>query len=365
VRFERPPRWRRLLKDAVASAISHTRSLSSLAPVARGVRPLVIGYHRVVEDFERAALTDMPTMLVSRAMFERHVEWIGGHFEFVSLDEIALHVESGEPFSRPVATITFDDGYRDVYENAVPTLMRVGAAATIFVVTDQVDRSCWQIHDRMYHLLARAYEQWPEPWKGLSALLANAEIPPNVIGELRPSCTNPYAFTSMLLPSISQAQAGLVMARLHAEVGAEREPVPGTMTWRMVRDLHRAGFTIGSHTRTHAWLANESAEKCREEIAGSKRELEARLGQAVRHFAYPGGQFTPPIVDLVARAGYRFAYTACDHRDPRHPALTIDRLMLWEGSSIASDGQFSSSILNCQAHRLWPSARRCERVHVA
>jgi peptidoglycan/xylan/chitin deacetylase (PgdA/CDA1 family) len=336
-----------------------------LAPGARGCRPLVIGYHRVVEDFDRAASTDMPTMLVSRAMFERHVEWIGRHFDFVSLDEIGAHIESGEPFSRPVATITFDDGYRDVYEHAVPTLMRVGAAATVFVVTEQIDRSQWQIHDRMYYLLAQAYHKWQEPWRGLSALLAEAEIAPSVIQRLHPSCANPYELASLLLPAISQAEAGLVMDLLHAEVGVERASIPRTLTWAMVRDLFRAGFTIGSHTRTHPWLANESAEKSFDEIAGSKRDLEERLGQTVRHFAYPGGQFTPPIVELVARAGYRFAYTACDHRDPRHPSLTIDRLMLWEGSSIASDGQFSSSILSCQAHRLWPSARRCERVHAA
>jgi peptidoglycan/xylan/chitin deacetylase (PgdA/CDA1 family) len=319
----------------------------------------------VVEDFDHAAETDMPTMLVSRAMFERHIEWIGRHFEFVSLDEIGAHVESGEPFSRPVATITFDDGYRDVYEHAVPTLMRVGAAATVFVVTDQIGGSCWQIHDRMYELLARAYDIWQEPWRGVSEVLVEAEISPSVIEQLRTSCANPYLLTSMLLPAISQAQAGLVIELLHAEVGVEGAAIPRTLTWAMVRDLLRAGFTIGSHTRTHPWLANESAEKRFDEIAGSKRDLEERLGQTVRHFAYPGGQFTPPVVDLVARAGYRFAYTACDHRDPRHPSLTIDRLMLWEGSSIASDGRFSSSILSCQAHRLWPSARRCERVHAA
>lgn len=365
MRFERPPRWRRLLKDAVASAIARTRSLTALAPAARGYRPLVVGYHRVVEDFDRAAATDMPTMLVSRAMFERHVEWIGRHFTFVSLDEIGAHLESGEPFSRPVATLTFDDGYRDVYEYAVPTLMRVGAAATVFVVTEQVDRPCWQIHDRMYHLIARAYDTWQEPWRGVSSLLADAEIPSAVIERLQAACMNPYALTSMLLPALSQAQAARVMDRLDAAVGLERGAAPRSMTWAMIRDLQRAGFTIGSHTRTHAWLANESPQKSFEEIAGSKRDLEERLGQTIRHFAYPGGQFTPPVVDLVARAGYRFAYTACDHWDPRHPTLTIDRLMLWEGSSIAADGQFSSSILSCQAHRLWPSARRCERVHAA
>lgn len=365
MRFERPPRWRRLLKDAIASTISHTRSLTSLAASARGCRPLVIAYHRVVDDFERVAATDMPTLLVSRGMFERHVEWIGRHFEFVSLDEIGARFESGEPFTEPVATITFDDGYRDVYENAVPTLMRIGAAATMFVVTDQLHGACWQVHDRMYHLLARAYDKWQEPWPGVSRLLGEAEISTDVISQLQSSSINPYVLTSMLLPAVSQAQASVVMDVLQAEVGVDHATVPGTMTWSMVRDLHHAGFTIGSHTKTHTWLANETSERCLEEIAGSKRDLEERLGEPVRHFAYPGGQFTPAVVDLVAHAGYRFAYTACEHRDPRHPSLTVDRLMLWEGSSVGADGQFSSSILSCQAHRLWPSTRRCERVHAA
>jgi peptidoglycan/xylan/chitin deacetylase (PgdA/CDA1 family) len=365
VRFERPPRWRRLLKDAVASTISRTRSLTSLAASARGCRPLVIAYHRVVDDFERAAGTEMPTMLVSRAMFERHVEWIGRHFEFVSIEEIGAHLESGEPFTQAVATITFDDGYRDVYEHAVPTLMRIGAAASVFVVTEQLDRECWQAHDRMYHLLARAFDKWQEPWPAVSRLFAEAEISTEIIQQLQPSSVNPYALTSMLMPAVSQAQAASAMDVLQAEVGIDDASAPGTMTWSMVRDLDRAGFTIGSHTRTHTWLANETSERGFEEIAGSKRDLEMRLRHPVRHFAYPGGQFTPAVVDLVARAGYRFAYTACEHRDPRHPSLTIDRLVLWEGSSIGANGQFSSSILNCQAHRMWPAARRCERVHAA
>jgi hypothetical protein len=69
------------------------------------------------------------------------------------------------------------------------------------------------------------------------------------------------------------------------------------------------------------------------------------------------------VVDEVARAGYRFAYTACRHEDPRHPLLTIERLLLWEGSSVNGDGEFMPEILSCQAHDLWPPARRCERVH--
>ena len=62
-------------------------------------------------------------------------------------------------------------------------------------------------------------------------------------------------------------------------------------------------------------------------------------------------------------AGYRFAYTACPHGDAKHPALTLERLLLWEGSSVDADGEFSSAVFNCQIHDLWPPARRCERTH--
>ena len=138
---------------------------------------------------------------------------------------------------------------------------------------------------------------------------------------------------------------------------------PQPLTWPMIAEMRRAGFTIGSHTRTHAWLAMESPERSAEELTGAKQELERRLGEPIEHFAYPGGQFTPATVSAVARAGYRFAYTACCHHDTAHPSLTLERLLLWEGSAVGVDGRFSSAILSCQAHGLWPPARKCERIH--
>ena len=86
MRYERHQRWRRLLKSVTAAAIyrAHTHPISAVLG-QRHPQPLVIGYHRVVEDFAEAAETDMPTMLVSQQMFERHLDCVGRHFEFVSL----------------------------------------------------------------------------------------------------------------------------------------------------------------------------------------------------------------------------------------------------------------------------------------
>jgi peptidoglycan/xylan/chitin deacetylase (PgdA/CDA1 family) len=99
----------------------------------------------------------------------------------------------------------------------------------------------------------------------------------------------------------------------------------------MVEDMRRRGFIIGSHTRNHVSLPVESTDRVAEEVEQSKADLERRLGEQIDHFANPGAISIHAVVDEVARAGYRFAYTACRHEDPRHPLLTIERLLLWEG----------------------------------
>jgi peptidoglycan/xylan/chitin deacetylase (PgdA/CDA1 family) len=168
---------------------------------------------------------------------------------------------------------------------------------------------------------------------------------------------------SVVLPELAMADVRRLMDGIEASVGNGFAEMPPTLTWPMLAEMRRAGWTIGSHTRSHVSLPAESPETVADELEGSRAVIEQHLGEPVRHFAYPGGQFTPAVVDAVAQAGYEFAYTACTHGDERNPALTIERLILWEGSSTDARGRFSPAILNCQAHGLWP--RRCEREHEA
>jgi peptidoglycan/xylan/chitin deacetylase (PgdA/CDA1 family) len=80
------------------------------------------------------------------------------------------------------------------------------------------------------------------------------------------------------------------------------------MTWDHVRALHRRGFEIGAHTRTHVDLGVVSTDEAHEEIAGSRRELERQLGGAVGLFAYPYGRrhnLTDANLELVRAAGFR------------------------------------------------------------
>ena len=354
------------MKVALASAIAGASGLPVVGDLARARRrPLILGYHRVVEDFAEASRTEMPSMLISRSMFERHLEWLGRQFRFVSLDEIGEHAANGVPFDEPVAAITFDDGYRDVYENAFPTLRRKGIPAAVFLVTDLVGRDESQIHDRLYYLLQSAYARWEDPRSELFSVLAELGIQPEDVFAAQAATRNPVLAVAALLPSLSQLDVTRLMTHLEAAVGPPDCSIPQSVTWPMVTEMRRAGFTIGSHTRSHVSLPCETPEDAAAELTGSKQVLEQHLGEPVVHFAYPGGQFTPQVVETVSKSGYQFGYTACPHGDSKHPTATLERLLLWEGSSIDATGAFHPPIFTCQVHDLWPPSRRCERIHTA
>jgi peptidoglycan/xylan/chitin deacetylase (PgdA/CDA1 family) len=108
-------------------------------------------------------------------------------------------------------------------------------------------------------------------------------------------------------------------------------------------------MTIGSHSKSHAFLTNETQQHVWEEVLTSRVELERRLGTQVTCFAYPGGGFNPSVVRAVAKAGYRLAFTVCRHQDPQYPLLTIPRTGLWQQSCLSPFGKFSPEIMSCQA----------------
>src|SRR5262249_53615831 len=151
-----------------------------------------------------------------------------------------------------------------------------------------VDRPCWQIHDRLYDLMVKAFTTWENPRRGLTCLLNDVGLAAKRVLPPRVASKTPYSVVSSLLPTLSQSDVGRLIDGLHARVGRGHSATPTLLTWPMIATMRRHGITIGSHTRTHAWLAQETPGRTADEIAGSKQELEWRLGEPVNHFAYPG-----------------------------------------------------------------------------
>ncbi len=357
---------RSLVKTGAACALNWTRADQMIGSLATSrYLPLVIGYHQVVERSQAPDGSFIPAMRITTAMFERHLDWLGRRFRFLSLDELGKHLESRQPFEEPVAVITFDDGYRDNYYHAFPILKRKGIPAGIFVVTDLVGTSGAQIYDRLYLQLARVYSAWPSASVRLAKTIHDLGI--TFPQPVRLSRTAETAIKAMdiLINGLPQADVYRIITALEAGTGGQTS-VPDELlpvTWDMLTEMHRGGMTIGSHTKTHVVLINEPLSRIHEEVMGSRQVLEKTLGITVEHFAYPSGQFDNTAVAAVAVSGYRFGYTTCRHRDPDYAALTIPRILLWENSCLDVLGRFSSAIMSCHAYRVFDLVTPCTLNH--
>ena len=84
------------------------------------------------------------------------------------------------------------------------------------------------------------------------------------------------------------------------------------MTWDHLRALSRAGMDVESHSRNHRVLQTLDAAGLRDELEGSKLDLEQELGRPIRAIAYPVGRrisHVAMIRDAVHAAGYRVGYS--------------------------------------------------------
>lgn len=168
-----------------------------------------------------------------------------------------------------------------------------------------------------------------------------------------------------LFTTLPQHTLRRVVAALETVGHIEDKEFPDlhAMDWEMVSALDRSGMIIGSHTQTHALLTLEKSNLVTNQLTGSARTLELKLGKPVAHFAYPDGRFNPEVVSAVARAGYRWAYTTCSHRDPLHPSLTIPRTLLWENACLDIFGRFSSNLMSCHASGVLNRLAACPQRH--
>jgi len=329
------------------------------------VSPFIVCYHRVVESFDRARQTTIPAMLIITSMLEQHIEWMAKRFTFVSLDDVGLHLATGNPFKKPAAAITFDDGYSEVYHNAYPVLKRKGIPAAVFVVTGLVGTGRPQVFDRLYSTLCQLHSNGAPLAKMVSYVIRSIGMNNLPLERLDAKDHVPLRVMTALLTTFPHNTLEKVIAGLEASVphAADRSEDMAPLTWDMIHTMHRGGITIGSHTQSHSLLTKESTERALSELSGSRRTLEQKLNAPIDHFAYPDGRFNPTVTQAVNAAGYRYAYGICQSRDEGFPLLTIPRKVLWEQSCLNAFGQFSSVIMNCHAYGAFDTKGRCEHDH--
>jgi len=273
------------------------RTIGRLAspPGPRGKLSVLI-FHRV-----RPAPDPLVPQALDAEQFDTMLRWIAQAFNVLPPDEAVARLRRGDLPERALA-ITFDDGYADNAEVALPILQRHGMSAAFFVATDFLDggamwndaisgaiRAC-QLEeldlselDLGVHLL----DSWPARRTAIARVLPRVKYQPRekraeLVEAIRKKCR----------------VAGLPELMMRSD---------------QVRALRAAGMIIGGHTCSHPILSAIPLLEAQREIVEGKERLEEIIGEPIRLFAYPNGKpgkdYTHEHARLVQWAGFEAAFS--------------------------------------------------------
>jgi len=322
---------KRLIKSAVIAGAYHSGLLRLWLRFKLRNRAVALTYHRVLPAQSAADSFSTAAIVVSPETFRRHMQVLRRTFNPLTADQFAAALAAGKLPPR-ACIVTFDDGWLDNLEHALPILRECSVPAVLFIATDYIgtDRCFWQ------ETLARALfaaAGAPEQSTALFAELGDERVP------RLPPAEAKAAIRRLIdqWKSWPQERIDALLARVQASLQTWGIAVPTThpdrfLSWAQVNELQASGLvTIGSHCRTHTPLTKLAAANVSEELHSSRRIIRERAGVDPLDLAYPNGDHDAGIAQAVAANGYRTAYTTVrGHVTPTADAFTLRRINIAE-----------------------------------
>jgi peptidoglycan/xylan/chitin deacetylase (PgdA/CDA1 family) len=202
--------------------------------------------------------------------------------DIITMDELHRRLTERD-FSRRFACFTFDDGYRDNRDFALPVMREFNAPFTVHVASDFAEG------------LGRLW------WIALEMLIAKASsIEADISGVATRLDTSTPAAKEAAFERLHDWLRGLPgggdlpreMGALCARYGVDETAICRElcMSWDELKAFAQDPLiSIGAHTVTHCSLARQSREIACQEMATGRARIENALQRPVVHLAYPYG----------------------------------------------------------------------------
>ena len=199
-------------------------------------------------------------------------------------------------------SITFDDGYRDSLDVAIPLLERYSLPATFFLIPAFVSRESYAWWERLSWCVLTTSAPALD-WNGRTIPLGERAGRVDVVEQIA-------ADLKTLSRTEREAAVEDLVDQLAPAATAYRDDL--FLDWNQCREVVRRGFDVGSHSYRHAILARETSAEQLDDLTRSKKQLESELDAPIEGLAYPNGEhgdFATDTFDALRSAGYTHAVT--------------------------------------------------------
>jgi peptidoglycan/xylan/chitin deacetylase (PgdA/CDA1 family) len=322
---------RRRSRRLIANTLYYSGVLWLMASIRFHRKAFVLMYHRVLPAGADTFSAD--SICVRPETFARQMAFLRRHFRVLSIAELAEHLNSGRELPSRSCVVTFDDGWRDNFEHALPVLRDQQVPAVIFVATDFIggDDCFWQ--ERLSRLMFHAVRG------GAAArTLVEQTVGSPGLGERDPADQRRIIRDAVdALKNRTQPEIAALEQRVRAALdgGVVSFGEDRFMDWAQVTALTQGTLvSVGSHGCTHTPLTKLSEEHAASELNEASRRIATAVGVPTASIGYPNGNYDDTVVSLTRAAGYQLGFTTDkgyvgDIRDP----FKLPRINIHEGAS--------------------------------
>ena len=262
----------------------------------------VLMFHRVLPEKEITYPNAYSTFgtLISQEYFEIVLSLLTGNgFQFVTVSEITQHSDTEK-----LVALTFDDGYADNFEFALPLLQKFKATATFFPVVNPCKNNTVLPLDIYYHCVDEM------------------NLPQNVRAEY---------ITGTTKKNFYWAEPDKQMVILNSLFN--NQPPKNRVSYMnadQLKQLSDSGFEIGSHGMTHSLLIADymNEEKVLNELQKSKQWLEAVTGKPVTAYCFPAGRYNARMIELAKQIGYTSTCLVVRNENEKEILPSYDRIFV-------------------------------------
>jgi len=268
------------MKDLAKRAILASGALRLISP---GASAAILMYHSVMPD--PAAHSDsLGGIIHSESKFRAQMDLLASDYHPVSLDEVVDALNSRKDLPSRSVVVTFDDGYTDNSEVAMPVLNQLGIPAIFYVTVDCVEQRKlpWPSHLR-FAFRKTKLQAWSDS-RGNSWSLNDSDSRERAY---LASCDDCCQLTGKLQEDFVRRAEQQLQAAAPGDLSSLM------MSYDQIRSLARHGHIVGSHTMTHPNMAYIPEQDAKAELAESKQRLERELKATIKHFSYPCPAMTP------------------------------------------------------------------------
>jgi peptidoglycan/xylan/chitin deacetylase (PgdA/CDA1 family) len=312
------------MKCFIKSAINCTGLFRQFLPfVQPGVA--ILRYHSVVDSPNHYANSIGTGIIHSTDIFKQQMELIALKYNPVSLDDVLLFLRDGKLLPRSAVAVTFDDGFVDNHDVAMPILDHCGVPATFYVTVSSLESPVPPWYISLRHAFFTSHQKvWTSEEDGIVFPLSDDQTRNNALVKACQQCAK-----------LAGAMQNTVVGGIEKNLCVPQFfPDPGLMlTWAQVKNIRSRGHIIGSHTLTHPNMAYiTDSNVLFEEMSSSKKQIEYHLNEPVIHFSYPSPMLEPHwserTIEACRNAGYETAVT-CSSGKVRSGDDTLALKRVW------------------------------------